>query len=111
MLLRATFANKGDGLKRAPMQSFPGEWPLESNPSRTGTIANNVLHLPNTSGDSVYRLKFTFAHNAPTLLLSFAGKGLQEVTDECWGIGSIEVRVGPAATPRPSLRTHNTSRH
>ena len=82
-----------------PIQSFPGEHPLEYYPGRTGAIANNVLNLPNRPMDAVYRLKFTFAHRGDNLVLVFSGKNLQALNDESWGIGSIEVRTGTVRVP------------
>ena len=106
MLLRASFANTslitgktGKPANLIPIQSFPGEHPLEYYPGRTGAIANNVLNLPNRPMDAVYRLKFTFAHRGDNLVLVFSGKNLQALNDESWGIGSIEVRTGTVRVP------------
>jgi hypothetical protein len=99
-LFRATFANRTEAWDHTPFQSFPGEFTLEAHPHRTGAITNNVLHLgatrenPLGKPDAVYRLKFTFSHDKPLLMLNFQGKNLQELADESWGIRNIEVRVG-----------------
>ena len=98
-LLRATFANIAPEWKHTPQQSFPGDFTMEAHIAREGAIASDILHLaatkenPAGKSDSVYRLKFTFAHNKPLLLLNFQGKNLQELADESWGIRNIEVRV------------------
>ena len=95
-LIRTTFANVAAKSRRMPIQSFPGEWPLEAHPGRTGAVANDILGLPDRPMDSVYRLKFVFSHDNATLVLAFRGKHLSELSDESWAIGSIEVRVGTA---------------
>lgn len=104
VLLRSSFANYPPDPK-LPNQSFPNDYPLGHFPGGTGAIAKNVLGMPvegHKPTDAIYRLKFTFAHTTPYLVLNFQGKGLQELNDESWGIGRIEVRTGRAiAAPKP----------
>jgi ankyrin repeat protein len=108
-LLRTSFFNNTNpDFRKTPMQAFPGDWPLAAHPGRTGAIANDSLPIggppdpTSTRRDATYRLTFTFAHTAPHLVLNFAGKNLQEMKDESWGIGRIEVRIGSVAAKRPS---------
>lgn len=51
--------------------------------------------------DAVYRLDFTFAHDAPDLDLWFRSWLDQDIGDESWGLDNVAVWLGPAATPVP----------
>ncbi|GAB4453555.1 MAG: hypothetical protein OHK0029_06620 [Armatimonadaceae bacterium] len=102
LLYRGAFANFGPDTK-TPMQSYPGEYPLDHHPIRTGAIAKDVAALApvgSATTNAVYRIKVTVAHTAPYAVLNFIGKNLQELGDESWGISRIEVRTGTVA-PKP----------
>lgn len=49
--------------------------------------------------DSVYNLRFTFAHNASDLVLNFSANGLQGLNDESWGLDNVQVDVAPVPVP------------
>lgn len=111
-LFRTTFCTSSTPPNaKVPCQAFPGEWPRAFYPGGTGAIASHLLKrnvgpdAPEGSPDNVFRVSFTFAHDAPNLVLSFAGRGLEDLPNECWGLGSVEVKVGRVAvTPRKSAR-------
>jgi len=89
-LLRTTFGN-WDTLSQA--QAYPGIYPGDSFPTRTGAAENNTLGYTYTDlpMDSVYRLAFDFAHSNNTLDLDFSASGLQALDDESWGLDNVRV--------------------
>ena len=93
-LLHTTFSN----YDTFP-QAYPDAYPGGDNPSRTGADENNSLGFlfshPTKSGpmDSVYRLSFAFRHSAPSLVLNFSASGMQQLSDESWGLDNVEVRI------------------
>lgn len=89
-LLHTTFANA-----ELP-QAYPGSYPEASNPRYTGASEVNTLGYPTDGGwwgDAVYRLTFTFAHTNSSVQFSFSGIGLQELTDESWGLDNVTVHA------------------
>jgi len=77
-------------------QAYPDGYPGGDQPARTGTVENNTLGY--VFGpymlDSVYRLDFpTFSHQSSTMQICFSGSGLQDITDESWGLDNIIVIV------------------
>lgn len=89
ILLHTTFRNTGwPGVT----QAYPDNYPDGMHSSRTGSTENMTLGY-DFYGDAVYNLSFTFPHDSETLTLDFSASGLQEVTDESWGIGYISVWV------------------
>lgn len=83
-LLDTTFSNTQSS------QSYPGNYPSK-NAAGTGALERNTLFYP--MGDSVYRLKYTFNHTGPSLLLSFGADGLSGTSNEAWGLDNVEVQV------------------
>jgi hypothetical protein len=80
--------------------SYPSSYPDGNFTGRAGASEVNTLGFRFASGfvtpidevmDSVYRLKFTFSHSDPTLVLNFAASGLQQLTDESWGLANVSV--------------------
>ncbi|KFE62371.1 hypothetical protein DB31_4081 [Hyalangium minutum] len=61
--------------------------------SRHGSGAESVNALGYPSGDSLYKMKFTFEHTARDLSLNFYAKGLSGLTGESWGLDGVEVQV------------------
>jgi hypothetical protein len=88
LFLRTTFSNHLDH-----GQSFPGSYP-SSFPAQSGALEINTLGY-DFFGDTIYQLERTFAHSGSTLTLYFAGSGLQNISDESWGLDDIVVAVRP----------------
>jgi hypothetical protein len=101
-LIRTTFDNRtvfpGGPFYR---QSYPGEYPSVGYPPQTGSSESNTLgyrftsypDVINLECDSVYRQDFTFPHSGSAISLDFAAFGLQELTDESWGLDNVAVEV------------------
>jgi hypothetical protein len=100
ILLNTTFSNTGED---GHQQSYPGSYSDGGvYDAYTGAAEINTLGYE-FYGDSVYRLSFTFNHVDNLLKLNFAGIGLQDVSDESWGLDNVTVAVGGAAAiPEPS---------
>ena len=82
-LLRASFLNTFL-IDKNSAQSYPDDVGLGLHDGRTGAVENNTLGYSwnGCPVDSVYHLTFTFPHTASSLILKFAGMGLQAATDE-----------------------------
>ena len=86
-------------------QNYPGEYPDDSYPAQTGAEEVDALGYWNVSptrfGDSVYRLEYTFPHDADGLTLEFIADGITGgplsygIADESWGLDNIVVSVVP----------------
>jgi hypothetical protein len=98
-LLHTTFTNN-TGVNYQP-QSYPNAYPVDgddppNNPPYTGASAVGTLGYapPNPfAQDSIYPLRFTFAHASPVLQVTFTGIGLQVLTDEGWGLDNVVVNT------------------
>ncbi|MHB9024325.1 MAG: type II secretion system protein [Armatimonadota bacterium] len=77
----------------SPGQAYPGSFPGATNPLRTGAVANDSLgYLYNgTPMDSTYHLTYTFEHTGGNLRLVFSASGLEDISNESWGIDNIQV--------------------
>ena len=74
-------------------QAYPGSVG-SSNPARSGAVENNTLgytHSVLGPADSVYHLSFSLPHSADSLILNFTGSGLQEISDESWGLDNLTI--------------------
>ncbi len=97
-LLDATFANVS-----SYQQSYSAGNPLGGPAVAAYTDADEVNTLGyNFYGNSVYKFggsganaAFTYVPTSTTLSLSFAGSGLQGVSDEGWGIDNVSVEAVP----------------
>lgn len=99
VLLNTTFSNTGDD---GHMQSYSGSSSSGGEyDAYTGAAEINTLGYE-FYGDSVYRLSFTFNHTGDSLKFNFAGFGLQDVSDESWGLDNVTVSAYNAAIPEPS---------
>jgi K319-like protein len=90
-LLDATFACS---ISQAT-QTYPDAGAL-GNPPLTGAAEHGTLGYPfaGFAGvDAVYHFSFSFDHSDPTLAVDFTGNGLQELTDESWGLDNVIVTV------------------
>jgi len=97
LLLRTTFSNIGaTGFD----QSYPGSYPGNIYPMRTGAVETDTLGYPvGYSGDAVYKLNFQFLYAGnSTLTLNFLGSLVRTsypFPDEGWGIDNIQVEAVP----------------
>ena len=96
-LVRGTFNNGGS--EAAPTQSFPGTYPIDQFPPRSGGSESNTLGFTLLGGavrDSVYRHVQVFPHTTSSMVLNFMGSGLSEnPTEESWGIDDVKVYLVP----------------
>jgi len=90
LLMLTTFSNR-----LGIPQAFPGQYPGQDYPRFTGAAEKFTLGY---GTDSVYRLTFTIAHTQATLDLDFTASGLQEISNESWGLDNIIVRCIIPAT-------------
>jgi hypothetical protein len=91
-ILRTTFANvEFDPVIGPVRQSYPGAYP-SSYPARTGALEKNTLGYSHW-GDSVYQIGRTFAHRGSSLTLYFAGRNLEPIDNESWGLDDVSVVV------------------
>ncbi len=99
-LIRTSFSN-ADWNNYQYFQNFPGLLASERFNHRTGADRIDTLNFENTDEgnerlplrDATYQLRMTIAHSADTAELVFRGSGLQELSDESWGIDNIRVEV------------------
>ncbi|MFN8468678.1 MAG: hypothetical protein U0X20_24180 [Caldilineaceae bacterium] len=98
-LIDTSFGN-GNPSRSPYTQSYPGAYPGDKHPVRTGAVENNTLGFADASKntpvqDAVYHLDLVFKHTGPDLNVEFAGLGLQGIDDESWGIDNIRVEALP----------------
>jgi len=77
-------------------QSYPDAYPGGDHPARAGAAETNSLGYAFGDDpllDAVYQLSFTFPHSMNSLVLNFSASGLQELSDESWGLDNVEVSV------------------
>ncbi|MCA9409779.1 MAG: hypothetical protein KC944_01120 [Candidatus Omnitrophica bacterium] len=112
VLLYTTFRNA-----QRPMlypeygQSYPNTYNpsdlIQNNP-RTGAVENDTLgyfnSIENIYQDSVYRLVFTFQHSGNLNFQLFAS-GLQDISNESWGVDDISVSVRETTNSITATRT------
>lgn len=89
VLLKTTFSNT-----RNP-QAFPDPYPGGENTSYSGASEHNTLGyvMMDWSWDAVYRLSYTVAHEANSVIFEFAAAGLQFLDDESWGLDNVLVTL------------------
>jgi hypothetical protein len=71
-------------------QAYPGTYPGPSVAPRTGATEANTLGY-RFFGDAVYHIEKTFKHNDPNLSFFFSASGLQDMSDESWGIDNVHI--------------------
>ena len=86
LLLDTTFTN---------WTQFTQNYPAANSPAKSGAVAVNTLgyFFQEFPMDATYRIRLTFEHSDPTLVLDFTGSSLQLIEDESWGIDNVIVRV------------------
>jgi hypothetical protein len=96
-LLQTTFSNwlDSDPLMPNLPQAFPGSYPLGSYPAQTGASKVNSLCYNNHERpmDAIYPMSFVFDHTGDTVTVDFSAMGLQDITDESWGLDNIQVSL------------------
>jgi hypothetical protein len=96
LLLSETFA-VGDckSKHRMSYSPFPGKIASES---RGGSHKNDTLGYDWRGGvlDAIWRFQFDFLAPTDGLSLRFSASGLQEITDESWGLDNVHVTAIPA---------------
>ena len=85
-LLNTTFSNTSSS------QSFPGTFPSDNYPPRTGAAESNTLGY-SFWGDSVYQFEYPFEHFESTLNIAFTASNLEDVSNESWGLDSVAIRL------------------
>ena len=78
-------------------QSFPDNYPSGDHLNQTGTAEYNTLGFPfeDSTVDAVYHLKYTFPHNASTIILNFKSNQTQDKSDESWGLKNVKLTLNP----------------
>ncbi|CAK0748295.1 exported hypothetical protein [Gammaproteobacteria bacterium] len=93
-LLLTNFANWVGSNTQAYPNQLPPYGPGGSFLPRTRAFENGHLGFgTGSSGDSTYRLTYTFAHTAATLALTFTGQENQSPGDEGWGLDNVRVSI------------------
>lgn len=114
-LLHTTFSNHFDSSisSSSTRQAYPDAFPGGDHAAGTGAAEKNSLGyfhpvIATQSMDSVYRVTLTFEHTGPSLTLDFSALGLQEITDESWGLDNVQiVENGPAHTITGTITADN----
>ena len=88
-LLTTTF-NNGHPASFAYGQAYPGSFPGDTYPYRTGAAENDTLGF---GMDSVYRISSSFVSTNGTLTINFSGSGLQNIEDESWGLANFRLTL------------------
>ncbi len=83
-------------------QAFPGRIG-QSHPAQTGarSVNSHCYTFKGYDMDSVYALAGYLPQTGADLQLDFTAEGLQEITDESWGLGAVQVYI--RALPLPAL--------
>jgi hypothetical protein len=101
----------------AGRQTFPDDYPGPRHERRTGAAEVATLGYVHQGGqtchDGVYRLSFAFPHAAREVTFAFAGEGLQDPSDESWGLDNVRVEVlpGPRRLGEAQLAAHWKALH
>lgn len=100
-LLDTTFSNHSPGNTPADsdngFQAYPNLQPGGMYPAFTGAAERNTLGYTHPNPelgpmDAVYRIERTFDHAGGALSLFFSGLGLQDASDEAWGLDNVRLR-------------------
>jgi hypothetical protein len=73
-------------------QAYPGTFPGGDNPPGTGATEIGALGYSDC-GDPVYHLSFTFPHSISAVQLNFSASGLEDISNESWGLDNVQVAV------------------
>lgn len=100
-LLETTFDNHWVASRAAyHRQSYPHDYPgpgvlPQTGAAETGSLGYVREFDPDGLAelDSVYHLRLTCEDSTTVIRVDFAGSGLQELSDESWGLGNVRVEV------------------
>jgi hypothetical protein len=112
-LMNTTF-NNGAAFHAAFGQAYPGTYPGNTVPPRTGASENDTLGYVFTSidhdgpMDAVYNVSLTTPHTGPAAVIDFAAVLLTggvpgDILNESWGLDNVVVSVTPVPEPAVSL--------
>ena len=112
--LLTTFSNLNagehpDAPPEGALQSYPNAFPNLpgsapfSGAAEVGTLGYDFFGGGVGDDDSVYRISLTFDHSVSSLELSFFALGLQDLTDESWGLDNVTVSTAAVPLPAPFL--------
>ena len=87
ILLKTTFSNLEEYQWQ---QSFPNTYGGGSHPAATGAQEVDSLGYE-YYGDSIYHLEFKFDHGSGPITFLFSATGLQDLSDESWGLSNLRV--------------------
>ena len=97
-LIETTFCNHEGSPTNT--QSYPDNYPGSGMPPLTGAAETFSLGYTFTIGDgstinedSVYNMSFTITDSNQSISFNFAGSGLQDLTDESWGLDNVWVEI------------------
>ncbi len=95
-LLDTTFANQRPGWERP--QAYPNARGEGDNPMNSGADAVNTLGYEFYNGplDAVYHMTYLIEPTNGGLELFFEAQGLQQLSDESWGVDNVQIRTVPA---------------
>jgi len=103
-LLQTTFSNINPPYSNHG-QAYPGVFPGEEYPPRTGADESQTLGYPL---DTVYQMRFTFPHSLKQVEFEFTAVGLPSLPDGSWGLDNVQVEliprplaIGPQQKDRP----------
>jgi internalin A len=97
-LLNTTFANRPSSSN----QAFPGKYPDEQHPPQTGAAEVDSLGYMYWSDigptsqvpeNAVYHMVFTVGHDANAVAVDFSASGLEDLSNESWGLDNVKVEV------------------
>lgn len=99
MFVHATFAAQPASHTRP--QSYPNSYGEGLVPEGTGAFERNTLGYmwAGETTDAVYRMSFTFPHQASDISFYFMATGLQSIDDESWGLDNVRVEITPVPAP------------
>ena len=98
VLLYTTF-----GTHNPRYQSYPDNYGTGASYTwNTGASAIGTLGYT-FYGDAIYHLEYTFPHPNSNLIINFAARNLQGITDESWGIDNVIISTeGAGVIPEPN---------
>ncbi len=82
-------------------QAYPKNYPEGSYPAQTGAAELSGLGYGSNPPESTYHMSYTIDHQNPNLTLDFSASGLQDISDESWGLGNVKVVLTAGAVLLP----------
>lgn len=99
-LVKATFSAMDYG-QSYPATAGEADFPRFTGAVERGTLTTSFLHIPETTMDCVYGLRFLVPHDAGSAVFTFEAPGLESLDNESWGLDNVVVAVGtiPPGSP------------